>query len=157
MSNPYNFKKGDGLPDGIFCSPEQRTEIINLLNDKGYFCLTSKIEYMPIVFNGSIWAICTNNDITNRFDYETLKELLTKSFEVGDEVYFQSYEENEPVHSTVYRKGTLSELGRMQLDPNDERVFYELKCIKDKTIFTVTTASSMFKERPNYNRWDFIK
>lgn len=74
--NVCNFKKGDGLPDGIFCTPNQRTEIINLLRNKGYYCLTSNIEWMPIVFNGNLWVICTNDAITNKFDYETLKEKL---------------------------------------------------------------------------------
>jgi hypothetical protein len=73
------FKKGDGLPNGIFCTTEQRTEIVNLIKANGFFCLASTTnEYMPLVFNGSIWAICTNEDITNKLSYEELKAMLTK-------------------------------------------------------------------------------
>jgi hypothetical protein len=73
------FNKGDGLPNGIFCTNEQRTEIVNLIKAKGYFCLASTTnEYMPLVFNGSIWAICTNDDITNKLSYEELKAMLEK-------------------------------------------------------------------------------
>lgn len=73
------FVKGDGLPNGIECTNKQRTEIVNLIKANGFFCLASTInEYMPLVFNGSIWVICTNEDITNKFNYEELKVMLTK-------------------------------------------------------------------------------
>jgi hypothetical protein len=70
------FKKGDGLPNGTDCTVEQRSEIISLLKEKGYFCLCSKVEWMPIVFNGGIWAICTNDDITNKLNYLEMKNIL---------------------------------------------------------------------------------
>lgn len=60
---------------------------------------------------------------------------------VGQTVTFQAYKENEPVKGRIKRKGTLSELGRMQLDPNDKRVFYELETLhkSHNYVFTVTT------------------
>ena len=70
-----------------------------------------------------------------------------ESFNINDEVFFICLKEHDPVHSTVHRKGTLAELGKMH-HPDDDRIFYELKCIKDKRVFTVTTANSMYREEP---------
>lgn len=74
-----------------------------------------------------------------------------KNFEVGNLLYFQAYEDHEPVIGRVKRKGKLNDLGRMQLDPDDERIFYEVETLdKRPWVFTVTTADSLFEEEPNF-------
>lgn len=68
-------------------------------------------------------------------------------YNVGDEVYFQAYEDNTPVVGKINRIGTLKELGKHQLDENDTRIFYELLTIgDDPTVFTVTTGKWIYKK-----------
>jgi hypothetical protein len=63
-------------------------------------------------------------------------------FKVGDLVLFQAYPEHEPYEGRVKRIGKLGELGKMQLDADDKRIFYELEK-RDKSysiVFTTTTS-----------------
>ncbi len=73
--------------------------------------------------------------------------MVSNKFKIGEVVTFQAYEENDPIKGKIKRIGTLSELGRMQLDPDDKRIFYELETLEKNHpyVFTVTTDSSMFK------------
>jgi hypothetical protein len=72
-----------------------------------------------------------------------------KNFEVGNEVYFQAYEEHEPINGKIKRKGKLNDLGRMQLNPDDDRIFYEVETLGQRPIlFTVTTAEWLFSKKP---------
>ena len=84
----YKFKHGDGLPSGIECSLQQRAEIIKLLKDNGYSCIVNSNEYMPIMFNGNSWSICTNEDIKNKLDYQNMKSILSTlvEYKIGDKV-----------------------------------------------------------------------
>jgi len=62
---------------------------------------------------------------------------------VDDYVAFQAYPENNVNYTEgrINRIGTLSELGKFQLDPNDDCIFYELMTVGNKPnyVFTVTT------------------
>jgi hypothetical protein len=76
-----------------------------------------------------------------------------KNFEVDAEVYFQAYEEHEPVLGKIKRKGKLDELGRFKLNPEDERIFYELYTIGNNPhLFSVTTAEWLFEEKPYFEK-----
>jgi hypothetical protein len=70
-----------------------------------------------------------------------------EKIEVGEVVLFQAYEDHEPIKGRVKRIGSLSELGKMQLDPDDERIFYELESVGERHnfVFTVTTERWIFK------------
>ena len=71
---------------------------------------------------------------------------MAKQINKHDLVSFQAYPENTPVDGRVNRIGTLSELGKMQLDPQDTRVFYEVRTLgSNPHVFTVTTESSLTK------------
>lgn len=80
---------------------------------------------------------------------ESILSLFRKKtpYSVGEIVNFQAYKENEPIKGRVKRIGTLNELGRLQLDSEDTRIFYELETIKERYnyVFTVTTETSIFK------------
>lgn len=76
-----------------------------------------------------------------------------KNFEVGEEVYFQSYVDHEPIKGRIKRKGKLNDLGRMQLDPDDERIFHEVETLGNRPwVFTVTTINSLYKEEPYFEK-----
>lgn len=62
-----------------------------------------------------------------------------QGFKKDDTVLFQAYKDHQPLEARIKRIGTLAELGRIQLDPNDTRIFYELVSL-GKSSFTVTTA-----------------
>lgn len=58
-----------------------------------------------------------------------------------------TYDIEAPVKSKIKRIGTLSELGRVQLNPNDQRIFYELETIGEirNFVFTITTINWITK------------
>jgi len=90
------------------------------------------------------------NEVGYECDYDLggtpfdLIKIPTEVYEVGEVVYFQAYKEHEPIKGIIKRMGTLAELNRMQLTPNDPRIFYELTGL-NKSLFTITTQLSMFK------------
>lgn len=67
---------------------------------------------------------------------------MKKDYKVHDIVLFQAYPENQPVEGRIKRIGTKKELGMMQLDPNDDRILYELETVGEgrNFVFTVTTG-----------------
>ena len=80
-----------------------------------------------------------------------------KNFEVGNIVYFQAYEDHEPVEGRIKRKGKLNDLGRMQLNPDDKRTFYEVETIGNRPyVFTVSTAKWLFNEKPYFKKPEII-
>jgi hypothetical protein len=72
-------------------------------------------------------------------------EINLEKIEVDEVVLFQVYEDEEPIECKVKRIGTLDELNRFKLNPDDDRLFYEVVGTKRASFKSLTTERWLFK------------